>query len=351
VWIVYGAVPFLDLYLPLDKSNPTKEEAKLMEKDFRFRVPLYVITLCELYCFYSTINYLVKANLSWSQNLGIILTGGHFIATSVVVGHEFFHKREFWDKVVGCIMLGHTCYFQWYTAHLYGHHKRWATKDDPVTAFYGESFYSFMFKSHFGGLRHAWELEGQRVKTIHGASSAWTWKNKMIWFTLGNYVLVPYLMYHFFGFKGYLFFAAQVAVGLFYVEMTNYLEHYGLMRKEVNGEYERTDVTFSWNAPQAISNFVLFKLQRHADHHESVYKPYQLLLSYDESPQLPAGYTVMAPIAWIPPLFFSIMHPRIDEYKKNKKVGKEIEYANFSRIRNVSIVFAVIATALMYVHL
>ncbi len=45
------------------------------------------------------------------------------------------------------------------------------------------------------------------------------------------------------------------------------------------------------NAPHRISNYLLFKLQRHSDHHENGSKPYQILCSFEESPTLPHGYT------------------------------------------------------------
>jgi alkane 1-monooxygenase len=124
-----------------------------------------------------------------------------------------------------------------------------------------------------------------------------------------------------------------------------------MRKKEADGDYERTNVTFSWNAPQALSNSILFKLQRHADHHESVYKPYQALLSYDESPQLPAGYTVLAPICYVTPLWFSIMNPRIDMYKKQKKIDESLESSNRAKILLFTLVGAAASTFMMYTSL
>ena len=81
-----------------------------------------------------------------------------------------------------------------------------------------------------------------------------------------------------FGFAGgiYLIFGLQslvihsmIAFGaVFYLEAINYLEHYGLMRKKLaNGEYEKVTILHSWNAPHRFTNYLLFKLQRHSDHH------------------------------------------------------------------------------------
>ena len=47
------------------------------------------------------------------------------------------------------------------------------------------------------------------------------------------------------------------------------------------GVYEPVDIRHSWNAPYMVSNMLLFKLQRHSDHHENPYKPYQTLCSFE----------------------------------------------------------------------
>jgi alkane 1-monooxygenase len=46
-------------------------------------------------------------------------------------------------------------------------------------------------------------------------------------------------------------------------EAVNYLEHYGLQRKLLPGTdkvYESVNITHSWNAPQVMTNYLLFKL-------------------------------------------------------------------------------------------
>mmetsp|Transcript_28531 Transcript_28531/g.27504 ORF Transcript_28531/g.27504 Transcript_28531/m.27504 type:complete len:110 (+) Transcript_28531:514-843(+) len=107
-------------------------------------------------------------------------------------------------------------------------------------------------------------------------------------------------------------------------EATNYIEHYGLVRKQdAEGVYEAINLRHSWNAPQVLSNFMLFKLQRHSDHHINVYKPYQTLDSYEESPLLPYGYGGALILAHFPPLWFRIFNPMAEAANKNVKLPKE----------------------------
>ena len=119
------------------------------------------------------------------------------------------------------------------------------------------------------------------------------------------------------------------------LESINYIEHYGLSRKEISpGVYEPVDITHSWNAPHRISNYLLFKLQRHSDHHENSLKPYQTLCSYEKSPQLPQGYAFCILLAFYPKLWFKVMNPLAESYN-NKKENKEEKTRIFKEVEGL----------------
>lgn len=121
------------------------------------------------------------------------------------------------------------------------------------------------------------------------------------------------LVYVGFGPKATLFFLAQGFLSIFFLEVINYIEHYGLRRKKLeDGSYEKVTIRHSWNAPHRFTNYILFKLQRHSDHHENAMKPYQTLVTFNESPQLPHGYSLMVNMAIFPSVFFKIMNPLVD---------------------------------------
>ena len=75
----------------------------------------------------------------------------------------------------------------------------------------------------------------------------------------------------------------------------------------------------SWDSPARLTNHFLFKLQRHADHHSSAGKRYHTLQAYEESPQLPAGYATMIVLAFFPPLWRAVMHPRLMGWRAAQK--------------------------------
>jgi alkane 1-monooxygenase len=97
--------------------------------------------------------------------------------------------------------------------------------------------------------------------------------------------------------------------------MANYIEHYGLLRRKLpTGRYERCQPEHSWNSNHTCSNWALFHLQRHSDHHANPGRRYQSLRTFDQLPSLPNGYFGMFLVALIPPLWFHVMDPRLLEH-------------------------------------
>ena len=135
-------------------------------------------------------------------------------------------------------------------------------------------------------------------------------------------VIFSGLIWRVYGTQGLVLYLIVAFGAIAFLEAINYIEHYGLRRElKENGEYEKVTIKHSWNAPHRISNYLLFKLQRHSDHHENSLKPYQTLNSLEDSPQLSHGYTVNIIMAMFPSVWFSVMDPLVDEYNQ-LKTGK-----------------------------
>ena len=150
--------------------------------------------------------------------------------------------------------------------------------------------------------------------------------NRLVLFNICHVLGISLLTY-IFGFKGLLFILGYSATSIFMLETINYIEHYGLKReKDENGIYEPVSIKHSWNAPHRYTNYLLFKLQRHSDHHANSYKPYQILNSYGDSPTLLGGYSLALMTSVYPPAWFRIYNPlakaaqegRIDETESEK---------------------------------
>jgi alkane 1-monooxygenase len=109
------------------------------------------------------------------------------------------------------------------------------------------------------------------------------------------------------------------------LEIINYIEHYGLLRKEVkSGVYEKVQPWHSWNSDHVFGRVFLFELTRHSDHHYKASRKYQVLRHFEESPQLPSGYPAMMLLSLIPSMWFRVMNPRVQAIQTpSRKTSRE----------------------------
>ena len=122
------------------------------------------------------------------------------------------------------------------------------------------------------------------------------------------------------------FLIIQAVYGFSLLEVVNYLEHYGLLRrKNADGRYERCQPEHSWNSNHTVTNLFLYHLQRHSDHHANPTRKYQTLRHFEDSPQLPSGYAGMITLAYLSPLWFAVMNKRVIQHYKGDLT--RIQYA------------------------
>ncbi len=315
-------IPLVDQLVGLDAFNVTEREAKIRSEVFYYRFVTYVWTFVQvLFIFwggYAVISNQLHGFLEWSVFMlsFALVTGG----IGITVAHELGHKKSSLEKLYGKVLLMTVCYMHFYIEHNRGHHIAVATPDDPATARKNENFYQFWIRSVFGGYKHAWTLEKESLRRKDKAVLSVS--NEMIWFAVLPLLLCFLLtlaasfIADRIAWEVSVFFFAQSFLAFTLLELVNYVEHYGIQRKEIApGRYERVNPVHSWNASHLVSNFFLFQLQRHSDHHAFAYKRYQVLNHYDESPQLPFGYPTMIMIALIPPVWFTIMNKRLERWQ------------------------------------
>ena len=249
-----------------------------------------------------------SGDLSWLEMIGLTLSTG--LATGgagITTAHELTHQRRFERGLAG-VLLALVHYMHFGIEHVRGHHIHVGTPQDPVTAKRGESFYAFLPRALTGSWTSAWHIEADRLRRKD--LTRWSWHNRMLRYaaiTLALHGLAGLLW----GWTGVAFFFAQGVIAVLQLECINYVEHYGLCRREISpGVYEPQAARHSWNANHRLSNASLFNLPRHADHHLYAGRRYQILRHVDGAPQLPAGYAAMILLALVPPLWRRVMDPR-----------------------------------------
>jgi alkane 1-monooxygenase len=323
---VFLLVPLMDYVIQKDTANvPAVEVSESMKAQFYKLITfvwVYVQLAVLIWGFYvvSTQELSMISWIAFTTGMALI-TGG----IGITVAHELGHRTERIEQIYSKILLMTVCYMHFFIEHNRGHHVRVATPEDPATSRKGETFYGFWWRSVTQGYLSSWHLEAERLKKK--GQRFWSLSNQMIWFQI-----LPLLFITFFsGLFSYLggrlvwevpaFFFIQSILGFSLLELVNYLEHYGMQRKRLpSGQYEKVTPLHSWNASQLVSNFLLFQLQRHSDHHASAHKRYQVLDHNEDSPQLPAGYSAMIILACIPPLWFAVMDPRLADWQKERNI-------------------------------
>jgi len=319
---VFILVPLMDYLISKDIVNVTSTDISAETKAIFYRVVtifwVYVQLTVLFWAFY-VVSTSSHSGLEWVALITgtSLVTGG----VGITVAHELGHKAEKIEQLHSKILLMTVCYMHFYIEHNRGHHVHVATPNDPATSRFGENFYSFWLRSTIGGYLNAWELEKERLRKKN--INFWSMDNEMINFTIIPvvFVLVCFVIGSIFFERVVweipIFFFAQSFFAFSLLEVVNYLEHYGMERKLLDtGFYERVTPIHSWNASHVVSNFLLFQLQRHSDHHAFAYKRYQVLNHRPESPQLPAGYSAMIIVALFPPLWFTVMNPRLEKWKQ-----------------------------------
>jgi len=225
-----------------------------------------------------------------------------------LAGHELIHRKESFDKGLGMFTFSKIFYSHFLLEHGAGHHRNVATPDDSATAHRGETFLHFAFRSAIGGHINTWNREVNRLKMKHDVEKVpivtHVTENRMTWFALLHVIMMGVIL-SVFGWRALKFQFFYSFIGIFFIELINYTEHYGLLRKKDRRDiYEPINEQHSWNA---ASSHLLFRIQRHSDHHMHAYRPYQILRKFDEAPMMPYMYLYSLLLALCPPLWFSTM--------------------------------------------
>lgn len=251
-----------------------------------------------------------RADNQWFHVLGGVATLGLDYALATVVAHELVHRT--WSpaaQVVGRWLLALTGDASFAIEHVYGHHRNVGTRADPATARRGESAYRFVVRSTLMSYLSAWRIETARL--AKRGLSPWNFRNRM---HRGNLMFLGYITFFAWaaGVTGALLFVATAVYGKVYLELVNYIEHYGLVRDP----NQPVQPWHSWNCNRRMSTWLTFNLPRHSHHHAMGQKPFYDLRAYPDAPSLPFGYLTMVAIALCPPLFDALMVPRVLEWDR-----------------------------------
>ncbi len=321
VWLlpVYGWIvtSILDVIAGRETGNPDTDtpEADL----FWYRLitmiwfPIQAVTL------YGMIWYVTRADhlVTWEKIVLFFGVGVISGSIGITYAHELMHQKNRLERWLGDLLLATVLYSHFRTEHLLVHHPWVGTRRDGVTARYNEGFHRYFFRVIVTGIPSAWNAETamlarRELSPFDGANPFWRyWSLQLI--ALLAAVAVG-------GWEGLGLFAFQAFVAIWQLELTNYVEHYGLTRKYLGeGKYEPIRPHHSWNADHKATCWQFINLQRHSDHHYKPARRYPLLQTYpaDTAPQLKLGYPLMGLTAMIPPVWRRLMNPKVRQWRRD----------------------------------
>ena len=249
-----------------------------------------VLALSHFVLLYLVITALSGDMFGTLEKLGIFFASGFFFGqVSNANAHELIHRggrnlHRLGQLVFVSLLFGHHT-----SAHVLVHHRHVATRMDPSTSRKGESYYWFMIRAWVGSFRMGLAAETERQRRI----DAPLWRHSYVAYAGGAALFIA-LAFVFGGTKGALIYVGLATYATSQLLLSDYIQHYGLMRAEVEGKYEPVGTRHSWNSPHWFSSAVMLHAPRHSDHHAHPSRTYNTLVIPDDSPMLPRSLPMMA---------------------------------------------------------
>lgn len=289
-----GLCPILDFVFPdriptRKKSSPTAWNFLLFAHGIFMYISIFVL-------FWRTnLDGFGLSVILGALSVGIV--GG---VSGIVNAHEAGHRKKgSWIWRIARLNLLLVLYLHFTTEHNHGHHRHYATDEDPASSPRGRGFWTQLLMTIPLQYISSWKTHSKKGRTIvsnpifHGIilqiallAGIWWYSQDML-----------------------LAFIIQASLAIILLEYVNYLQHYGLRK----GADERHTIMHSWEHRGAWSRWTLLELPLHPSHHLMASTPMWDLRAHEGSPQLPGGYYACFWLAVVPPLWKRVMGKRLDE--------------------------------------
>ena len=312
-WHIFTVV---DAVAGLNEENPDTETPT---KDlFWYRLITMIWPPVQFVMIFGLLAYVTSTtHLSVGEKIAVMLDVGILSGTiGIVYSHELLHQKNTFERWLGDILLSMVLYSHFRTEHLLVHHIYVGTPKDAVTARYNEGFHRYFARVLVTCPPSAFDAER---KMLARRNLAWWHRSNPFWRYAVLQLIMLSIAFAIGGIAGLGLFVVQAFMAVLALELTNYVEHYGLTRRHLgDGKYEHVKPHHSWNASHTGTNWLLINLQRHSDHHYKPDRRFPLLQTYDENeaPQLPFGYPVMAMAALVPPVWRRWMNPKVRAWRR-----------------------------------
>lgn len=244
---------------------------------------------------------LIAPHMDWTQLIPMALGCGYVAGgIGIVLAHELGHRRPLLDRALARALLCWIAYGHYAIEHNRGHHRAAATRADAASARRDESLWQFMPRYFSQVFIDALRLSRQKNARVNEALAL-----------AAITVLIALLLFIAAGWHSTVFVIITAWMAQTLVAAVDYVEHWGLERKLVDGKPERMGPQHTWDCANRISDAILFNLPRHSAHHLEPSLDCNGLYRTPASPQMPTGYAGMTILALLWPLYRRLMTPRL----------------------------------------
>jgi alkane 1-monooxygenase len=235
-WGLYCTVIYVFVIVPIADWMFGKGERNFNTKEAQAKEPMRVFD----YMLYFNIP-LVFALLGWAlwnftnieydafEKAGLVLSMGVLLATNAInVAHELGHRKGLFERTLSKLLYMPCLYMHFYIEHNFGHHLNVATDKDGASARYNQNLYFFWIRSVTKQYADAWKKQKELLKKSN--TRFFSFKNDMLWYAIIQPIYLI-AIYYTFSYKTMLFATAIGVVSFLFLETINYIEHYGLRRR------------------------------------------------------------------------------------------------------------------------
>ena len=188
-------IPLLEILVKKSDEKYSEEEKKNRLLDPFFDLLLYLNIPIVFGIFFFSIDKLAFTS-SVSDIVGIILSASIVMATNGInVGHELGHRKSIIARTCSKLLYLPSQYMHFYIEHNFGHHINVATPEDPATARYKQTLYSFWITSVIRTYISAWKIQLRLLRV--SKKSFLSIKNDMIFYTLFQILFLLFIYYNF----------------------------------------------------------------------------------------------------------------------------------------------------------
>ena len=227
-----------------------------------------------------------------------------------LAGHEYLHRCHPVERFLGILVYGSVNYAHFRVSHILGHHLNVGHIDDWSTARRYESSFEFLWRAFVHGYIGAWRLETQRLRLRK--LNFFSRHNFMIKTTFGQIVVLG-LFFVCGGWAALGMFLVVSFIATTFMEMVNYVSHYGLRRTHCSENFEPISDKHTWESNNKVTNWFIFNAGKHCHHHRRPSEKHYRLELADGTRCLPFGLPLMVLIGFCPPIYMRMMDSLLDE--------------------------------------